>query len=296
MISILLSTYNGEKFLKEQLESLINQTYKDFKIIVRDDGSTDNTKEILKKFNLEIISSSENLGASGSFSALLEYAVNNTDSNYFMFCDQDDVWEKDKIELTMKKMNEIENKDSVLIHSDLRVVNSELEIIEESFMSYQGLDPKYAKLNNLLMQNNITGCTVMINRGLAEISLPIPKESIMHDWWIGLVASKFGKIAYIDKSTINYRQHLSNVEGAKKFDLSHILKKALKKNQLTKNINQAKAYLEKYKNQLDNKDIEMLEHLSNIEDKSFFKKVKILRKYKLLKQGFIRNIGLFIKI
>ena len=107
-IFILLSTYNGEKYLKEQLDSLFSQNYKDFKLIVRDDGSTDKTKEILNSYDIELLSSCENLGVKKSFETLLKYAYENSDAEYFMFCDQDDVWNNDKIEKTLEEMKRLE--------------------------------------------------------------------------------------------------------------------------------------------------------------------------------------------
>ena len=306
-ISVLLSTYNGEKYLNQQLDSLLSQTYKNFEIIARDDGSQDKTLEILHSYNITIIDSKKNLGAKGSFGALLEYAAQNTESEYFMFCDQDDVWESDKIEKTLAKMHEIEiscHEMPILVHTDLNVVDENLKVLDNSMWNYEHINPKLNTLNRLLIQNTITGCTVMINKKLAQISLQIPDEAVMHDWWIGLVASKFGKIDFIDEPTIQYRQHGGNSIGAKGFSYIDILKKGfsifLNRNlyikYLAMNIAQARVFLDMYRNKLDVNTIEMLESFVSIETKSFWKKRKILFKYKLLKQGFMRNIGLFSKI
>ena len=106
-VSILLSAYNGSKYIKEQLDSIFNQTYKNIEIIVRDDGSSDNTIEILKSYNIKPIDTKINLGAMGSFEELLKYALQNSNSDYFMFCDQDDVWDTKKVEKTLAKMEEM---------------------------------------------------------------------------------------------------------------------------------------------------------------------------------------------
>ncbi len=118
-------------------------------------------------------------------------------------------------------------------------------------MSYQHIDIKKNKLNNLLIQNTITGCTIMMNRKLAELCLPIPTEAIMHDWWLGLVATEFGKIAYLDEATIKYRQHGENSVGAKKFNFKYVLNNFSKNNILMDNISQAKVFLEMYRVNLD---------------------------------------------
>ena len=301
-ISVLLSTYNGEKYLNQQLDSLLSQTYKNFEIIARDDGSQDKTLEILHSYNITIIDSKKNLGAKGSFGALLEYAAQNTESEYFMFCDQDDVWERDKIEKTLAKMHEIEiscHEMPILVHTDLNVVDENLKVLDNSMWNYEHINPKLNTLNRLLIQNTITGCTVMINKKLAQISLQIPDEAVMHDWWIGLVASKFGKIDFIDEPTIQYRQHGGNSIGAKgilKKGFSIFLNRSLYIKHLYINIKQAKVFLNIYRNRLDNVTIEMLENFISIENKSFWQKRKILLKHKLLKQGLIRNIGLLAKI
>ena len=301
-ISVLLSTYNGEKYLNQQLDSLLSQTYKNFEIIARDDGSQDKTLEILHSYNITIIDSKKNLGAKGSFGALLEYAAQNTESEYFMFCDQDDVWESDKIEKTLAKMHEIEiscHEMPILVHTDLNVVDENLKVLDNSMWNYEHINPKLNTLNRLLIQNTITGCTVMINKKLAQISLQIPDEAVMHDGWIGLVASKFGKIDFIDEPTIQYRQHGGNSIGAKgilKKGFSIFLNRSLYIKHLYINIKQAKVFLNIYRNRLDNVTIEMLENFISIENKSFWQKRKILLKHKLLKQGLIRNIGLLAKI
>lgn len=305
-ILILLSTYNGEKYLKEQLGSIFAQSYKDFEIIARDDGSNDETINILKSYNIKILDTDKNLGAKLSFSTLLDYAVTNTDANYFMFCDQDDIWKSDKIEKTIARMKELEKKNldlPLLVHTDLEVVDEKLNVLNKSFWKYEKRDPSLNSINRLIMQSTVTGCTMMINRKLAEMSLPISENSIMHDWWISMIASSFGKIAYLEESTISYRQHSSNDTGSKKFGLSLILKKAINflfydelYKHLDRNINQAKSFLNQYESLLDSDTKNMLKDFVSIKEKSFLEKRKILLKHDILKQGMIRNMGLLLKI
>lgn len=301
-IIILLSTYNGTMYLKSQLNSLLLQTCKDFEIIIRDDKSNNTTIEILKSYDIKLLESKENLGAKQSFAKLLEYALQNSDSNYFMFCDQDDVWHDNKVEKTLIKIQEMEKKFGdipLLVHTNLEVTNENLHTINDSFMNFQKINPMKNQFNSLLMQNTITGCTVMINRKLAQKCLPTPEGAIMHDWWIGLVASYFGTIGYIDEATIKYRQHTSNTIGAKEFGYWEIIKKGFDiyyKIKIDANISQAKAFLEQYKDELDVDTIKILQDFTTLEKKRWWQKRLILWKYKLLKQGFIRNVGLFLKI
>ncbi len=301
-IGILLSTYNGNKYIIEQLESLLFQNYNEIEIIVRDDKSRDNTIDLIKLYDIKLVETKKNLGAKGSFAELLSFAILNSDAEYFMFCDQDDVWENDKVEKTLAKMQEMEQKFGdipLLIHTDLEVVDAKLNTINSSFMEFQKIDHSRKSFNNLLMQNIITGCTVMINRKLAQKCLPISGGAIMHDWWIGLVASKFGEIGYLNESTIKYRQHASNTIGAKGFSYWGIIKKGFDisyKIKIDTNITQAKAFLEQFRDELDDETIKMLQEFSTLEQKSWWQKRAVLLKYKLFKQGFIRNAGLFLKI
>lgn len=301
-INILIATYNGEAYLAEQINSIVVQTHKSWNILIHDDNSTDNTLKIIYEFvekypfKIKLIDDEKSFASSlANFSFLLE----QSHANYIMFCDQDDIWEKDKVEKTLAKMQSMEkvyNDAPLLVHTDLKVVDEKLNTLHDSFWRHEHILPQYNSLSRLLVQNTITGCTMMINRKLAEISLPVPKDAMMHDWWIGLVASNFGKIGYIKETTIQYRQHSQNAIGAKGFNLQYVLEHMFKSNLLSKNISQAKAFLIGYRDRLDQNTIEMLEDFITIESKSFWQKRKILFRHKLLKQGFIRNMGLFIKI
>ena len=235
-IIILLSTYNGEKYLKEQLDSLFLQTYNDFNILIRDDGSTDKTKYILNEYEknypnkVQIIEDGiGNLGSSKSFMKLLEYS---SDCEYIMFCDQDDVWLPNKIKLSFQKIKEMEEAygtdTPLLVFTDLFVVNEKLKILNQSFWNYQKLIPSVAKYwKKLLAQSIITGCTIIMNKSAKDVCLPFVLDEMIHDQWIGANVSKYGKIDFIDEQTILYRQHGKNVEGAHLFGISYILKKLL---------------------------------------------------------------------
>jgi glycosyltransferase involved in cell wall biosynthesis len=219
MIDILLSTYNGEKYIDELFDSIINQSYNDWKILIRDDGSSDKTVEIIKKFILkfpkrtEFLKCRERIGVVKSYNELLK----KSDAAYIALCDQDDVWRKDKLELTINKLKEIEkhNRDKpVLIHTDLYVTDKDLNITFNSFWNKMLLSPKLNSFNYYISSNNATGCSILFNKKLRDIALEIPQEAAMHDWWLTLTASKFGKIGYINVQTVYYRQHSSNQVGA----------------------------------------------------------------------------------
>lgn len=222
-ISICMSTYNGARYIHQQIDSLLSQGYQDWKLFIRDDGSSDNTMNIVKGYVLKypdkinlINDTLGQLGTSLSFGKILE-AV---DSDYYMFCDQDDVWLEQKIQVSLDLMKTTENgypDKPILVHTDLRIVNAELKTISKSMWKYQGISPDVGNdADKVVFQNVATGCTVIINRKAKEVSLPVPKEAVMHDWWIAINVAKHGKIVYVPDQLVLYRQHPNNLVGAKK--------------------------------------------------------------------------------
>lgn len=233
MIDILLSTYNGYLYLNEQIDSIINQSYNCWRLLIRDDGSTDRTIDIIQKYRqihpskFYILRSQGQIGACQSFAELLKKST----ADYVMFCDQDDVWLPDKIELTFKKMESLERNHPnrpVLVHTDLYVVERTLKNISNSMWSYANFDITTEKeLYKIASQNIVTGCTMMINKSAKRVSLPIPMEAVMHDWWIAINVCKYGVIGHVDKQTILYRQHSNNCLGTKNKNKKYYAKKSL---------------------------------------------------------------------
>ena len=231
-IGILLATFNGERFLEAQLDSLLSQTHENILIIIRDDQSTDGTCSILRSYEgeypdkIKVLNVDQvTLGASGNFSVLIAYAINlqiELKLDYFAFCDQDDIWDSKKLEKQLVSMISLESESTTkkglpfLIHCDLEVVNEKAERISDSLICYQGLEISKNNFSSLLTSNLVTGCTAMFNPTLARLAVPIPKEAVMHDWWIAIVASAFGKIGFVDEALVKYRQHAVNTIGAKR--------------------------------------------------------------------------------
>lgn len=233
-VDILLATYNGEKFLNSLLESLKNQSIKDWRLLVRDDGSSDNTMPILKKFQntwknpkkvIIFKDQAGNLGVVQNFA----YLLNQSKADYIMLCDQDDIWKKKKIEYSITKIKKLEEevgKIPILIHTDLSVINEKQEIIAKSFWTMQKLNPKISlNLTQLLLHNVITGCTIAINRPAVILTKNIPQTALMHDYWMGVIISKYGKIDYIPTQTIFYRKHQFNQIGPKALDFFYMIDK-----------------------------------------------------------------------
>lgn len=308
MVTVLLATYNGGKYLEEQLKSLIEQTYSDFRIVIRDDGSDDNTNEIISRYSsvfsdkITVCPSSEPThSAAGNFFKLIEMY----DDDYIMLCDQDDRWLPEKIEKTLALMKATEEKCNtdtpILIHTDLYVADEKLHITANSFVKFQGLSPYNTQLNRLLMQNSVTGCTVMFNRALKEKLFVLPRVTAMHDWWLALIASAFGKIEFLNEPTILYRQHGNNEVGAKNYkSLSFLISKlkSIEKSRATFKIIslQAEFLLKNYAELLDIKQRKLLEAVATLPEKSKIEKIKIIKKHRLYKNTALRNLVQFILI
>jgi glycosyltransferase involved in cell wall biosynthesis len=239
-VAVLLSTYNGSKYIVELLESLSKQLFKDFDLIIRDDGSSDSTLNAIldyqknNQLNIHIVDSEGNAGAANSFIKLLDYANDCQQYSYFLFCDQDDIWHQDKIEVLVNtiKAEELNNPDlPILVHSDLSVVNDNGEKIFPSFWKFQHIDPDRNTTSRLLIQNTVTGCTAAINRALSNQIKVDVECMIVHDWWIALVASAIGKIVPIHQQLIDYRQHEQNVIGARQYGIVSVLSELYKQPQ-----------------------------------------------------------------
>lgn len=303
MVTIIMTTYNGEKYLNEQIDSILSSTYKEFKLYIVDDGSKDSTMDILSRYQRQYpdviyISRNEtNMGVTLNFLS----AINRTTSDYIMLCDQDDVWKKDKIAKTLQRMKQMEvqfGKDMpVAVFTDAYVTDSKLNIIHESFFRSGKLNPRLTDLPHLLMENKLIGCTVMINGAVRRIlqSRPLPKHARFHDGWLGLIAASLGKISFIPEPTLLYRQHEANVVGNRGF-LSYVFNRVGNLKKQKKSLialqTQAKEFAELYGTYIDNKKLELIIRFSNLSKEGFLRRRLLIIRYGYLKTGIIRNIGL----
>jgi glycosyltransferase involved in cell wall biosynthesis len=221
-VIVLLSAFNGAPYLAQQIESIRAQSFRDWRLLVRDDGSTDDTVEIVRRFcatdpRISLMEDSgSRLGPWASFGRLLSHACDGT-AEYVFLSDQDDVWLEDKMEqqlVLLRAAPETGNEPRVLlVHSDLVLVDENLREIHPSFsefqrMSYDAADP----LGTLLIHNAVVGCTIAINRPLLELAFPLPPGTL-HDWWLAACAAASGRIQRTAGATVLYRQHSKNVIG-----------------------------------------------------------------------------------
>ena len=272
-IHIMMATYNGEKYIREQIDSILAQTYTDWKLFISDDCSTDGTLDIIEQYcgsypdKICILNKTKKMGgANKNFSYLFSECP---EAEYYMFSDQDDIWLPEKIERMLQVLHHSNvEKECYLVHCDLKVVDANLHTIKESFYSQN----RFRGMSYLLMNNYIPGCTMLYNHATREKIGKIPDACVMHDWWIVLYVAIFGQIIFCEQTLNLYRQHENNVIGAgvktqKQRDKSRNRWSALmcqsrdkfnylcsKYNHLlTENIAQADAFYKRYGRQMDPK-------------------------------------------
>ena len=232
-IDILMATFNGEKYITEQIESVIAQRDGDWRLFVSDDCSSDSTCEMVRSLALRderihLIACGKKGGARDNFISLLS----ETDADYVMFCDQDDVWLDSKVSVLRGKLLELEQlygkERPLMVFSDMKVVDSSLNVISDSFFRYEGIDPARTKLEYVVAQAVAPGCTMLFNRSLLELatqsfkgSLEERDEIIMHDWWLMILVAAFGRVDYVSEPLALYRQHGGNEVGASGFSVGN---------------------------------------------------------------------------
>lgn len=299
-VLILLSTYNGEKYLREQLDSLLNQERVVIHILIRDDGSSDRTVDILREYaqdtnNKVTIYLEHNIGCADSFFTLIKYAIDFEESyDYYAFCDQDDVWMTDKLCSAVSKLEKSEAKYK-LYFCNAQVVNSELRPIQVY---------KSKICNNLkgnIVSNHILGCTQVFNGNLLKLlSVYRPNsesEPPMHDAWTAIVAYSFNADVFFDiKPHIKYRQHGDNVVGAGK-NFFEIMKKRISRYSDAKCLKSKKCelVLEIFADLIDEENKSVIEDCASYKH-SLKTKVKLLSDKGFYQYGIAENIGLFFMI
>ena len=220
-VQILLATYNGEKFLRDQLDSIVNQEYNFWELLIHDDGSIDNTIKILKEYEKKypkqirlLIDQKIFSSASKNFFHLIEHR--SKEANLYCLCDQDDIWHKNKLKFIIERYNSQEDKQLLLIHSDLSLIDKEGKLLEKSHNKLIKNQKNFITKNTSYYYNPVPGCAMSINSALAD-KISYCKYMVMHDWWILLSAMHENTtLLYIDLPLVAYRQHSGNVLGYKK--------------------------------------------------------------------------------
>jgi glycosyltransferase involved in cell wall biosynthesis len=313
-IHVLLAAYQGEKFLSEQIKSIIKQKTNNafsMKITMGTDPSNDRTREIADHYagSHHAIEHKANANASGgalaNFGKLMEMAT-KSDSEYFALADQDDYWYKDKLIKSFSRMAEIEKSSEkgmpILIFTDSQIVNEDMSLVAESFWKYEGLDPMACNnYKKVTFQNVGQGCTFLFNRELLEQALPLPKEARMHDHWLMLVASVFGITSYIEEPTLSYRQHSSNVVGSEGHSLFKTINRVIHKaNTIKSAINaseaQAEAFFKRFNEKMNPEQRRFFQFVSNLNSLSVVQKRAFLLKNRIEMSTIDRTMGLYVFI
>ncbi|OWJ64993.1 glycosyltransferase family 2 protein [Inquilinus limosus] len=304
-VDVLVATYNGESFLPPLLDSLLQQSHARVNVIIGDDGSRDRTRAVVDAYRPKFgrldfhdFSAEASHGASINFSRLMGKAG----ADYVMFCDQDDVWLPTKIERTLRLMRSVEAVRGaelpVLVHTDLRVVGPDLAPIAESMWRSQGIDPEQTSVRRLIVENNVTGCTAMINRALLRLVGEVPPQAIMHDWWIALAAANFGAIAHLPEQTILYRQHGGNAIGAKRWGAAAIYRQMIDvlagggaAASVQKTIDQAAAFLARHGDRMDEATRALFTRYAAVKSMPKFERKLFLIRNGLVKTKWQKSLG-----
>lgn len=303
-LCVIMAVYNGEPYLSEQISSIFENTYQNFILHIYDDGSTDNTVTIIndwKERYPEKIIYHKNRANKGVIKNFLQ-ASEELEADYYMFCDQDDFWLKHKIADTLQYLQSLEDPKKafpVAVFGDAKVTDANLNILSDSFQRQSRYHSERTDLAHLLMENKLLGCTVMFNHALKEKLHGFPPEIRMHDWWIGLIATTFGTVGYLEEPLLLYRQHEQNIIGNTshrtyvKNRLEHLREQ---RNILLQTCAQAEAFLKIYGHELSKEQQTLLRMFADLPDTNWFLRRYRILKYGFLKSGWIRNLGVLLLI
>lgn len=302
LVDIVMATYNGERYIAKQIESIQNQSYKNWRLLISDDCSTDQTLKIVRDYaendhRVQIVSEGIKYGgAMANFMSAIKYS----DATYFMFSDQDDIWNEDKIELSIRALIDLEDawgSDSPsFVSSDLSIVDDDLNLIASSFMKYENFEINEDSLQRVLVENTAWGCTIAGNRKLREL-LSLWRESdcpIMHDWLVNLICKACGHSAFIEKPTILYRQHAGQEAGAHKFSLISLLQnyQISKSREYWHGIRlNAKVFLDIYSDQMPMEQRKTVEDFLSIFEFRPIKRLWFAVSHGFLPTGITRRMG-----
>jgi glycosyltransferase involved in cell wall biosynthesis len=311
-IDILMATFNGESWINVQLATIFAQDYPYWQLIIRDDGSTDSTREQIKwwrdrypnKIHFVDEDDPTNLGVARNFSALLHAST----APYSVLASWDDVWYPDRLSKMIVTIrgyeNELGTNHPLLLHSALRMVKGNLQEIDGSAHRHQGLVP-YRKigLGTLCLENQVYGCTIMLNCALREIGKDIPAQASCEDWWLALVATCFGTIIYLPRITIDWRRHGKNDSATHALRASMLffarnplvhIRSFLSKTEPNRAI--IGVFLERFFGQLKATDRDTLQGFLNLPNSSWLQRRALLVRHRILYSSLIRSVGLLLLV
>jgi glycosyltransferase involved in cell wall biosynthesis len=296
LVQVLLSTWNGEAWLPELLDSLQQQTFTDWELLVRDDGSQDKTVKLLLEWQqqypqklVHLQLDGRHLGSTASFSALVEASS----APYLMFCDQDDVWLPEKIAMqagAIERICHAHGDKPVLVHSDLTLVNENNTLMTPSFWQWRAFDV-YQPKRDYLLTNTVTGCATIFNRAAADKAFPVPPGVLHHDRWLGLVCVWFGIVYPLQQRLLFYRQHDHNAVGAGQMAYQHVDACSIPL-RLKNWSGQAGIFLQQFGDELSAEDYCLIEALAELQHLSGWERRRHILQHRLFKRGVMANLAL----
>lgn len=320
LVDILLATYNGAKYLPEQLASLEAQTHADWRLIVRDDGSGDGSLGLVRDWAAEtgrdlivLEDSDTRLGPAQSFGRLLA----RSDAPYFAFCDQDDVWRENKIERLLEEIRSMEAdfgaNAPLLVHCDLAIVDANLDFTGSYFWgqahisssSIAKMDVDKRTRRGLLLQNVVTGCALLGNSELRRRATPLPRDVHVHDWWVALISAHFGAIRGVSEPLVEYRQHGANTIGAKAWDAMPMVRRFLADPVrsfemafllLAKLQRQAQCFHDGFADRLEESDRKAILEFATLRQQGLLKRKTFMIRHGVYPQAWLRRLVLFCLI
>ncbi|MCW3093063.1 MAG: glycosyltransferase family 2 protein [Ferruginibacter sp.] len=267
-ISVALTTFNGGKYIEVQLASILNQSFAPTEVVICDDSSTDNTMEILEQWAklysvIKIYSSDKQLGVNMNFNK----AISQCKGDYIALSDQDDIWELNKLENQLQDIQTLEllkgKSFPILSVHDLTMITADGIVIAQSAWKHNAGSPIVPK-SSLLFTNNYNGCTMLFNKPLKNLVLPIPEKVPMHDHWIALTAFYLGRILTSETSLLNYRRHDNTVTKHKNNRLKRYLHNIFGKNYKQNEINQCKEFLSRHQKSLNPKAVRQIKSVIDL--------------------------------
>jgi glycosyltransferase involved in cell wall biosynthesis len=278
-ISVVMTSYNGAKYIQQQIESILAQTLPPEEVIICDDNSSDGTWDIIAGYTdekrIKSFRNTQQLGITRNFQKGCGIA---RQGNWIAFADQDDVWLPQKLSVLSDKMRFLDDAvQPALVYSDLSVINSADHELAQSFWKQQRINIDNLSLPVILFGNAITGCTMLLNSVMKSEFLKMQNAVFLHDEWLALIAHSFGKNVAVREALVKYRQHENNVTYSENYKVPTFLNRVQaefqylfgKKNFISVRVSLAKAFLAQYRSRLSSSDIAILERFVALESKSY---------------------------
>ena len=292
-VSVVMATFNGALFLEKQMHSILQQSLMPVSIIICDDGSTDDTVNILKKFSnqypiIKYFVNEERLGVIGNFKKAVSLA---SDADFIALSDQDDIWFPDKLEKLCENLSVIDDGQApAMVYSDLVVIDGNEKILNPSFWNELGHDGYTHNFETLLFGNFVTGCTILMNQPMRNHFARMPADVLMHDAWLALIAFSFGKVDVIPEPLVKYRRHNTNAAFLTTYQKKNTIQKWLvhikllftKNDYLKDQLQLVQMFMDAYGNLLKQEQAEKVNTFLQLRNRSYLRK-------KLLFKTFFKN-------